>query len=176
MFLKLEKVLLLSCVLLTGNCITFAQKKGNLLTLGTECDFPISKKLDFKFGYGLNTSFIMPGKKTGAAIISFSYLKHQFEYFRYPSGGVPIFYKDYRDVYKISAGAMLKLGGNWYNIAQAGIIIRQYKNTGGNANLLLSVGPSVFLPVGKNKIRLGLNAAYSGGLFANLTAAYGFSL
>jgi hypothetical protein len=153
-------------------------QKRNMLTLGPSVDVPMGNRLGYSIGLGGNFSIITPVNQRVAPLLSASYLQYRYKRYSFPSGGLPTTDWEQSKVYKITGGVMTRLGGNWYNITEAGILLER-QNGGSNYNdnrFLISTGPALFLPAGKNKVRLGLLLGYSGGLFFNLGAAYGLNL
>jgi hypothetical protein len=177
MMLKTCKTTLIASWLLLLCCNTMAQKR-NMLTLGPSVDVPMGNELGYRIGLGGNFSIIVPVNERVAPLLSVSYLQYRYRRYRFPSGGAPTTDWEQSKVYKIAGGVMTRLGGNWYNISEVGILLER-QNGGSNYNdnrFLISTGPALFLPAGKNKVRLGLSLGYSGGLFFNLGAAYGLNL
>jgi hypothetical protein len=153
---------------------SMAQKR-NMVTIGPAADVPISKTLGFSSGAGGSISIIAPVSEKVAPLLSVSYLQYRYKIYSFPSGGSRTYNWQTTKAYKITVGAMTKIGGNWYNIAEAGILLER-QNGGGNRNenqLVISTGPALLLPVGKNKVRIGLALGYSDGLFVNFGIGYG---
>jgi hypothetical protein len=177
MMLKTRKITVIASWLLLLCCNTNAQKQ-KMLTLGPSLDAPMGNNLGYSIGLGGNLSFIAPVNERVAPLLSVSYLLYRYKRYRFPSGGAPTTDWEQSKVYKITGGVMTRLGGNWFNITEAGILLER-QSGGSNYNdnrFLISTGPALFLPAGKNKVRLGLSLGYSGGLFFNLGVAYGLNL
>jgi hypothetical protein len=161
----------LMLVLMQGS---MAQKR-NLVTIGPVADVPISKTLGFSSGAGGSISIITPVNEGVAPLLSVSYLQYRYKIYRFPSGGSRTYNWETTRAYKITAGVMTKIGGNWYNIAEVGVLLERQNGQGKrNENqLVISTGPALLLPAGKNKVRIGLALGYSDGLFVNFGIGYG---
>jgi hypothetical protein len=165
-----QKAFLLLTILF---CVISAQsqKLERLLAIGGEADIPISIKSDYDNGFGGNLSFIAPGKKEGGFIVLASLVSYQFSF----NNSVTTI-KSHTTMFKFQAGAVSKLTKNLYLVSQIGLAVANEIMFKNGISPIITVGPSVFLPVNKNRVRIGAALSYTNGLFANVNAAYGFHL